>query len=184
MKAKTQRLQQVNPEKATGQTKELLNAVKAKLGKVPNTFQVMANSPVTLAAFLGFMGKLEEGSLPFETRNQIALAVSEINKCSYCLSAFTAFGKGAGMKEEELLQCRRAGSKNPKVDAAIKLAQAIVKGRGEVPDDVFNRAKEAGYTDAEIEEITANVAFYTFINYINLGAKTEIDFPLVNPGKT
>lgn len=180
----TKRFKPVSPEKASGQTKELLDAVKSKLGGVPNTFQVMANSPVTLASFWGLFGKLEEGLLPFETRNQIALAVSELNKCAYCLSAFTAVGKGAGMSEHELTQCRIAGSDNPKIDAAIKLAQAIVKGRGEVSDEVFNRAREAGYTDGEIEEIVANVALYTFINYINLVGKTEIDFPLVTPNKT
>ena len=161
----TTRFRQVYPENASGEIKNLYDTVESNLGVVPNTFQVMANSPITLAAFLGFMGKLEEGLLPFETRNQIALAVSELNKCSYCLSAFTAIGKSAGMNEKDLIQCRTAGSKDPKIDAAIKFALGIVKGRGEVADDLFNKVREAGYTDAEIEEIVANVALYTFINY-------------------
>lgn len=181
MVAITKRMKLVSPENAAGETKEMLNAVKSKLGMVPNTFQVMANSPVTLGAYLGLMGKLEEGSLPFETRNLIAIAVSEINKCSYCLSAFTAIGKGAGIPENELTQCRIARSDNPKTQAAIQFAQAMVKARGNVSDEEFNKVRAAGFSDAEIEEVVANVVLYTFINYINLMGKTEIDFPLVTP---
>ena len=32
-------------------------------------------------------------------------------------------------------------------------------------------------------EIVANVALITAANYINLVAQTEVDFPLVKPGK-
>ena len=37
------RLQPINPETATGKTKELFNAVQGKLGAVPNMRRTMAN---------------------------------------------------------------------------------------------------------------------------------------------
>src|SRR5437879_13572079 len=89
-------------------------------GSTPNTYKTMANSPAALQGFLGLSGTLEGGVLAFETRYQIAIAVSEINGCPYCPSAFTAIGKGAGMKDETLAMCRMAGSTDPKIDATLK----------------------------------------------------------------
>ena len=177
----TQRIPSISPAVATGNVKEMLGAVKEKLGMVPNTFQVMANSEVVLEGYLGLMGTLDKGSLPFETRNQISIAVSEINKCAYCLSAFTAIGKGAGVSDQALDMCRVAGSEDPKVDAALKFTRAVMQARGAVTDEDVEKVRSAGYTNAEIQEIVANVALYSFINYINLVAHTEIDFPLVTP---
>jgi alkylhydroperoxidase family enzyme len=41
------------------------------------------------------------------------------------------------------------------------------------------RLREAGFDDAEITEIVADVALNIFTNYFNLVAGTEIDFPRV-----
>ena len=176
-----QRFKAVDPGAAKGGTKALLDAVNARYGAVPNSFKVMANSPHTLGGFRGLSDTLGDGLLPPDTRSQIAIAVSELNKCPYCLSAFTALGRAGGISDGVLETCRLAESDDPKVDAALKFAKAIVKNRGTVADDEFARVKAAGYGDAEILEIVANVALYTFANYANLVSKTEIDFPLVTP---
>jgi len=179
----TQRIMSVDPEKATGEAKELLDVVKAKFGAVPNSLKVMANSPAVLKALLSFDGAIEGGMLPFETRNQIAIMVSEIHKCPYCLSVFTYIGKNGGVDDHSLQSCRMAGSTDPKIDAALKFAKAIVKSRGDIKSEDFDKVKSAGYSDGEIEEIVANVGLYTFSNYFTLVTKTEVDFPLVSPNK-
>jgi AhpD family alkylhydroperoxidase len=127
-----QRIKAIDTGTAKGKAKELLDAVEKKYGGVPNSFKTMAHSPAGLQGFLDLSGTLEGGVLPFETRYQIALAVSEINGCPYCLSAFTAIGKGNGMKDETLAMCRLAGSTDPKIDAILKFAAAIVRERGAV----------------------------------------------------
>jgi uncharacterized peroxidase-related enzyme len=179
----TQRIKAIGPGMAKGKAKELLEAVEKKYGGVPNSFKTMANAPAVLEGFLGLSGTLEGGVLPFEIRYQIAIAVSEINGCAYCLSAFTAIGKGAGMKDETLAMCRIAGSTDPKIDAILKCAAAIVRERGAVTPEDFQKVKSAGCSDEEIEEIVANVALFTFANYINLVIGMEMDFPLIMPVK-
>ncbi len=168
-------------ESATGSTKDMLTAVNTKFGMIPNTFATMAVSPTTLGAFLSLNGALEAGELPFETRNQIAILVSQLNGCSYCLSAFTAIGAGAGTDTETLHNCRLAGSSDSKIQAALNLAKEIVQKRGSIDPTSIEKARTAGYSDAEITEIVANVSMITFINYFNLVAGTEIDFPVVSP---
>jgi uncharacterized peroxidase-related enzyme len=176
-----QRIKAIDPGMAKGKAKELLDAVAKKYGAVPNSFKTMAHSPAGLQGFLGLSGTLEGGVLPFETRYEIAIAVSEINGCAYCLSAFTAMGKSSGMKDETLAMCRKAGSTDPKIDAILKFAAAVVRERGVVAPEDFQKVKSAGCSDEEIQEIVANVALFTFANYINLVIGTEIDFPVVMP---
>ena len=178
-----QRVKAVDPGVAKGKAKELLDAVQKKYGGAPNSFKTMANSPAAFQGFLDLSGTLEGGALSFETRYQIAIAVSEINGCAYCLSAFTAIGKGSGMKDETLAMCRTAGSSNPKVDAILKFAAAIVRERGAVTSEEFQKVKAAGCSDEEILEIVANVVLFTFANYTNLVIGTEVDFPLITPIK-
>lgn len=179
----TPRIKAIDPGMAKGKAKELLDAVKNKYGGVPNSFKTMAHSPAGLQGFLDLSGTLEGGVLPFEIRYQIAIAVSEINGCPYCLSAFTAIGKSNGMQDETLAACRLAGSTDPKIDAMLKFAAAIVRERGAVTTEDFQKVKSAGCSDEEIQEIVANVTLFTFANYINLVIRTEIDFPLVMPVK-
>jgi alkylhydroperoxidase family enzyme len=70
-----------------------LEGVKRQLGVVPNMFRLIANSPAALESYLGLNSALNKGALPAATRERIALAVAEINGCSYCLSAHTYLGK-------------------------------------------------------------------------------------------
>ena len=52
------RIHQIAPDSATGKAKELLDAVKGKLGLVPNITREMANSPAVLEGYLGLSGAL------------------------------------------------------------------------------------------------------------------------------
>ena len=87
------------------------------------------------------------------------------------------------MKDEILAMCRVAGSTDPKIDAILKFAAAIVRERGAVTTENFQKMKSAGCSDEEIQEVVANVALFTFANYINWVIGTEIDFPVVMPAK-
>ena len=51
-----ERITPVNLETVQGKAKQLLDAVKAKLGIVPNMTRAMAVSPAVLDAYLGFSG--------------------------------------------------------------------------------------------------------------------------------
>jgi AhpD family alkylhydroperoxidase len=105
-----ERITPVNPQAAQGRAKELLDAVKAKLGVVPNMTRSMAVSPSVLDAYLGFSSALAHGVLPARVREQLALDVGEANHCDYCVSAHSALGKRAGLVEDaDLAAVREAG---------------------------------------------------------------------------
>lgn len=160
----------------------LLEAVNKMLGSVPNLFRLVATSPAALEGYLGMSGALGKGELPAATRERIALAVAELNKCGYCLSAHTYLGMNlAKLSAEEISANRKGGSTDPKADAAVRFAVAVVVNRGRIAESDFRDVKGAGYTDAQIIEIVMHVALNTWTNYINNVAETVIDFPVVTP---
>ena len=171
------RLNAVNPDSAEGKAKELMDDVKQKMGMVPNIFRIMANAPAVLQAYLGFSGALKEGVLPAELREQIALAVSELNSCEYCLAAHTAIGKMVGLSDEEIINSRRGIASDAKAEAAITFSRQAVEKRGWMSDEDVSALRNAGYGDAEIVEIVANIAVNLFTNTFNHVAGTDVDFP-------
>ena len=156
---------------------EILGAVQKKLGMVPNIVATLATAPAAVAGYLGFSQALSSGLLTTRLREQIALVVSETNGCGYCLAAHTAIGKSVGLDAEATLAARRARAADPKDEAALEFARAIVVERGQLTDDDLKRVRAAGHSDAEIVEILANVALNLFTNYFNHVAETETDFP-------
>ncbi len=173
------RIQAVDSTKATGKTKEVLDTVNKKMGRVPNIFQLMANSPAAVDAYLKFSGALAEGTLDPKTRELISITVAEINICEYCLSAHTAIGKMVGLSDEELKLARSQSAKDKKADEILSFVHNLILRRGDVSDADMESLREVGVTDGEIAEIVANVALNEFTNYFNLVAKTEVDFPKV-----
>lgn len=78
---------------APAASQPLLEGVQAQLGMVPNLFRLVALSPAALQGYLGIGAALGKGALPAATRERIAFAVAEANRCGYCLSAHTYIGK-------------------------------------------------------------------------------------------
>ena len=173
-----ERITPVDPQTAQGKAKELLDAVKAKLGLVPNMTRAMAVSPAVLEAYLGISGALTHGVLPPKVREQLALDIGQANRCDYCVSAHSTIGKKVGLTDQAVLDSRKGHSADPKTDALLRFARTLVEKRGLVTDADVAAVRETGGGDAEIAEVVAHVGLNTFTNYFNNVANTTIDFPI------
>ena len=162
-------------------SRTLLEGVKKQLGVAPNLFRLVSVSPAALEGYVGLMGALAKGALPVQTRARIALAVAELNGCSYCLSAHTYLGKLVKLDEAEMNANREGASNDPGADAAVRFAAKIVQKRGHVEEDDVRAMKAAGYDDAQLVEIVLHVALNTWTNYLNVAFDTDVDFPVVTP---
>lgn len=176
------RITPIDPTTATGRAKELLDAVKAKMGSVPNLTRVMAASPLVLEGYLGLSTALgQPGALSAKVKEQLALDIAEANGCDYCVSAHSFLGKRAGLSESEVTDSRRGLSADSKTDALLRFARTVLDARGRVTDADLGAVRVAGYGDAEIAETVAHVALNVFTNFLNNVARTEIDFPKAPP---
>ncbi len=168
-------------EAAPDASRPVLEAVQKQLGRLPNIFRIVSNSPTALNAYVGLNGALQKGALPQATRERIALALAEVNGCDYCLAAHTFFGKTfSKLDDGEIVENRRGGSSDAKAAAAVAFAVKLAKTRGGVTSEDIESVRAAGYSDGQILEIFAHVALNSFTNYVNKALGTEIDFPPVN----
>jgi uncharacterized peroxidase-related enzyme len=158
----------------------MLKAVEKQLGVAPNLFRLISNSPAALEGYLGMSAALSKGRLSAPTRERIALAVAEINECTYCLSAHTYLGKNlAGLDDVEMMANREGRSNDSKAAAAVRFAVRVARERGNVGQAELDAVRSAGYDEAQIIEIVQHVALNVWTNYINKVADTEVDFPVV-----
>lgn len=173
------RIQTVNRNETSAEVNATLDAVKKKIGVVPNLFATFANAPAALNGYLAFSEALTHGRLTAAQRESLALAVGQANSCQYCLSAHTLLGKGAGLNSSDISEARAGNALDEVTDGLLKLAVKIVNQRGVLSDSDIAQAKSSGVDDGLIIEVIANVALNTLTNYTNHIAATEIDFPVV-----
>ncbi len=174
------RFQTFSPSTASGKSKDLLDAVKSKLGRDLNMAGVMANSPAVLEGYLNFSGALSGGLLSAKLREQIALVIAQENHCNYCLSAHSAIGKMTGLSQEQVIASRKGAGDIDKTSAALTFAKRVLATKGQVTESDVQTVRAAGFSDGEVAEIIAHVALNVFTNYFNIATDVEIDFPKVS----
>jgi uncharacterized peroxidase-related enzyme len=168
-------------ETATGATAEVYAQIKKAAGKVPNTFATIgAHAPAALKAVLAADAVLATGTLGKQDGETVKLLVSQVAGCDYCVAAHSLLGKLAGLKPDVLKQVR-AGQPTgeAKRDALISFVQNLVQTSGTISDEQFAAIKAAGYTDAQLVEISLAIALTVFTNVFNRINDTPIDFPAV-----
>ena len=178
------RLTAIDPARAEGKAKALLDGVQTTLGMTPNLLRTLANAPAALEAYLCFGQALGKGRLDAKTREAVALAVAGVNGCDYCASAHSALGARLGVPPEELAANLVGHSADPTLAAILRFARAVVVERGWVGDADLAEARAAGLDDGQFTEIIAAVAANIFSNYVNHVAQTEVDFPAVQTGRS
>src|ERR1700754_2459515 len=111
---------------APAESQPILDNVHKTLGFVPNLQRLMSISPNALSSWAALMGSLSK-TLDVKTRDGIALAVSEVDGCDYCLAAHTYISTNlAKIPPEEIANNREGRSAAPKRAAAIAFAKALV----------------------------------------------------------
>jgi uncharacterized peroxidase-related enzyme len=173
------RVDLVNPAKAAGDAKTLLEQINRAFGTTPNIFRAVANSPAALKSMWGAFGALGTGTIGAKLGEQIAVAVADRNNCSYCLAAHTVLGKNAGASVEEMADAQTGRSADPRTAAALTFALKLVEARGQVTDADIAALRAAGFDDQQIVEIIAHVALNLFTNYVNIALGVPVDFPAV-----
>jgi len=165
-------------ESAPEGSRDTLKALAGRFGKVLNIHGAMAHSPAVLETYAAIQEALQDsGTFDGKTREAIALAVGNVDDCSYCQAAHTAGGRAAGLTEQETVDIRRDSVADPKLASLLTLVREQAAHVGDVQDSTWQAALAAGWTDAELTETAAVVALNLFTNYFNHLVQTELDLP-------
>ena len=164
----------------TGAAKALLERIWEETGMVPALLRVMAHSPIVLDGYLSIQQRLDAGTLDTRMRYQIALAVSQANGSEYCVAAFSALGKAAGLSDEALRDARGANSPDRRTDAALKFARALEARPDGTTRRHLSTLRQAGFADNEIVEMVAHVMVVGLANALYHISDVAVDFPPVD----
>lgn len=173
------RVQLIDPDTATGQSKVLLDEITGAFGATPAMFRAVANSPAALQMMWAGFQALGGGRIDAKLGEQIAVLVADRNACEYCLAAHTALGRKAGASSQEMAEAQSGRSSDPRTLAALTVAAKLVETRARLDDADVQALRAVGFDDEEMVELVAHVALNLFTNYINVALAVPVDFPKV-----
>ncbi len=164
--------QQLGPD-----TKAYFDKCQEKLGMIPNVLLAYAFDETKLKAFSALYNDLMLGDsgLSKLEREMIAVVVSSINACYYCLTAHGAAVRqlsGNPLLGEQMVMNYRAADLNARQTAMLDFAAKLT----ETPDKIIEKdraaLRDAGFTDRDIWDIGATVSFFNMSN--RMAAATDM----------
>ena len=164
-------------------SRDLLEDVGRRTGKIMSIHTGMAHSPVTLAAHTSISAAIaEHGTFDARTREAIALAVGTINGCDYCDAAHTLTGRHAGLTADEMPAVRRGdNSFDPELGALPDVMRSAAKSQGTVDEDLWSSALEAGWSDTQLTEAFSYLMANLMTNFFNPYVEPVLDLPPAPP---
>ena len=140
-----------------------------KLGYVPNVLLAYAHDDAKLAAFATLYNDLmlAPSGLSKLEREMIAVAVSSVNRCYYCLTAHGAAVRqlsGDPVLGEMLVMNYRAAALSPRHRAMLDFAEKLTEVPHLVEEEDRQSLRDAGFTERDIWDIGAVASFYNMSN--------------------
>ena len=144
---------------------------REKLGFVPNVLQAYAFDTVKLQAFIDMVDDLMLGDsgLSKLEREMIAVAVSAVNHCHYCLAAHGAAVRQRAKDPEmgELIaQNYRAANPPERQKAMLDFAVKLTEHPDKIEEEDRAALRRTGFNDRDIWDIAAVAGFYNMSNRI------------------
>lgn len=155
----------------------IFDSLTGMVGFVPNLYAIFAHSENGLSNYLTLQNG--KSSIRAKEREVINLVVSQVNNCSYCLSAHTQFAKMNGFTDEQVLDIRRVNiGFDTKLDALAKLVKSTTENRGHVSSEILDNFFAAGYTEGNLIDVVIVIGDKIITNYLHALTDIPVDWPL------
>lgn len=144
---------------------------REKLGMVPNVLAAYAFDETKLRAFTDMYNDLMLGdsTLSKLEREMIAVVVSSVNHCYYCLTAHGAAVRqlsGDPALGEQMVMNYRAAHLTPKQKAMLDFAVKLTEQPAAIEEHDRQALRDAGFSDRDIWDIAAVAAFFNMSNRV------------------
>ncbi|MFN2485005.1 MAG: peroxidase-related enzyme [Acidimicrobiia bacterium] len=156
-------------ETVSQETGRYWDLCQEKLGLVPNVIRAYSFDDEKLGAFTRMYNELMLGpsGLSKLEREMIAVVVSSVNRCFYCLTAH-----GAAVRElsndpalgELLAMNYRTAELDKRTRAMLDFAWKLAETPAEVEEADRQSLREAGFSDLDIWDIASITAFFSMSN--------------------
>lgn len=144
---------------------------REKLGLVPNVLRAYAFDERKLRAFTDFYNDLmlADSGLSKLEREMIAVAVSSVNHCHYCLTAHGAAVRqlsGKPQLGEELVMNYRVADLTPRERAMLDFAVKLTEEPDRIEEADRRKLRDAGFGERDIWDIASVAAFFNMTNRV------------------
>lgn len=150
-------------------TQTYFDICRDKLGMVPNVLRAYAFDIDKLNAFTALYNDVMFGDsgLSKLEREMIAVAVSSINKCYYCLTAHGAAVRqlsGDPKLGEMLVMNWRVAPLDARQKAMLAFAELVTVASATIEEKDRDALRQVGFSDRDIWDIAAVAGFYNMSN--------------------
>jgi AhpD family alkylhydroperoxidase len=170
-------LELLTVEQAPDGSRELLQAAKAQLGRVPNLYAAMAHSPGLLGTYRFGADQFRSGSgfTPIE-QEVILLSISRFHGCTYCVAVHSTTADRSKVPTE-VVDAIRDGKpvQDPSLGPLHEFTTAMVASRGRPEPGDLAAFLAAGYTEQQVLGVILAIAVKTISNYTNHVFDTPLD---------
>ncbi len=153
------------------ETRAYFALCEEKLGLVPNVLKAYAFNEEKLRTFTNMYNDLMlgESGLSKLQREMIAVAVSSINKCFYCLTAHGAAVRGLSSDPglgEKLVMNFRAADLDAKEHQMLIFCEKLTEDPQRIEEADRQSLRDMGWNDREIWDIANIAAFFNMTNRV------------------
>ena len=147
------------------------NACQEKLGLIPNVLKAHSFNIDKLNAFSGLYNELmlADSNLSKLEREMIAVVVSSINRCFYCLTAHGAAVRelsGDPILGEKLVMNFRTADLDSRCKVMLEFAEKVTIESHKINETDRQNLRDVGFNDADIWDITNITAFFNMSNRV------------------
>ncbi len=169
------RLSKLSPGAVGPEAREEFDHFLRERGNIPNMFRTIAHRPEIMRTMTAhFRAVMNTGTVEKKLKEMIAVRVSFVNQCDYCLSSHTVLAGKMGVTGEEIDALRRdnLGCFAERERVALEFAGKLTTDSTRVSDDLFAKLR-AHFDEGEIVEIAAVAGIFNYFNRVNNALQME-----------
>lgn len=168
----------VEPADADEELSRVYARLEQQRGKLSEIMKVQSLQPAAMAAHLDLYMAIVFGrsGLSREEREMIAVAVSALNECQYCIQHHAAALQAYWRDEDRVERFAadfRAEALSDRMRVILDYSEALTRAPGSVQEGQLSALREAGLADEDILTVNLIVAYFNFVNRIAEGLGVE-----------
>jgi uncharacterized peroxidase-related enzyme len=173
-------IQFIKEDEATGELVQIYNQIKNKRGKVSNIMKIQSLNPNIMKNHMDLYVNLMFGKsgLSREEREFIAVVVSVINNCEYCIKhhseSLNHYWKDRN-KLDKFVKDFNSIEISIKLQNILEFIFKLTENPSYVRENDIESLRNTGFSDKDILDITLITSYFNFVNRIALGLGVEFN---------
>lgn len=168
----------IDEANADGKLKEVYKEITKSRGKLSNIMKIHSLNPDTMVKHMDLYKSIMFGksNISRELKEMIAVVVSVVNKCDYCINhhaeALNFYWKNKE-KLSQFINNFRILEFEPKIISLLEYTEELTSSPNKITQANIDKLKSLGWLDEDILLTNLIISYFNFVNRIALGLGVE-----------